>query len=511
MEHMPHRFLRFATQAGLMGAAVCCAHLAAAEPTGGAFDFAALEARAQALASRPYRSEPAPIPEWLRALTYDQYRDIRFRPDETWWGSADLPFRLQFFPPGFLMRQTVAISEVNGNWANPISFSRNFFDYGHNTVGDIPPSLGFAGFKILYPLNKADDETGVFAGASYFRFLCKSTVYGLSARGLAVDTAEPTPEEFPDFKEFWVVRPGARAASLTVYALLDGPSESGAYRFVISPGADTVMDIHAVFFCRRNPKVFGVAPLTSMFWHGKNSNEELDDFRPEVHDSDGLMIRTSRNEWIWRPLTNSSIPRVASFMDENPRGFGLLQRERRFECYEDLESNYQARPSAWVEPRGDWGKGSVRLVELFAPDETNDNIVAFWVPDRLPQPGQPVTFDYRLHWHRDQIEPPNGYTVATRHGRSRTQEPGLEHFVIDFDGPAIQRQPDNGFAQAVVTVGAGAALAHPPNLDRNPFDRTWKVDFAVKPDGSRHPVELKCYLRNSGGTLTETWTYLWQP
>ncbi|HEV3025853.1 MAG TPA: glucan biosynthesis protein, partial [Pirellulales bacterium] len=350
-----------------------------------------------------------------------------------------------------------------------------------------------------------------FGGASYFRFLCKKAVYGLSARGLAVDTAEPTPEEFPDFREFWIERPAPHATSLTLYALLDGPSETGAYRFVISPGADTVMAVTAVVYCRKNPKVFGVAPLTSMFWHGKNSNEEWDDFRPEVHDSDGLMIRTSKDEWIWRPLTNAALPRVAAFGDEDPRGFGLIQRERRFESYEDLESNYQNRPSAWVEPLSPWGKGSVRLVELFAPDETNDNIVAFWVPDELPMPGQPVEFDYRLHWFWDQIRPPNGYAVATRHGRSRTQESDLEHFVINFDGPAIQRQPDNGFAQAVVTVGAGGTLAHPPNLQRNPYDRTWKVDFPIKPDGSKRPVELRCYLRNSGGALTETWAYLWQP
>jgi glucans biosynthesis protein len=296
-----------------------------------------------------------------------------------------------------------------------------------------------------------------------------------------------------------------------VYALLNGPSVTGAYEFAIEAGNDTVMHVHAVVYCRRNPTIFGLAPLTSMFWHGKNSDEVTDDYRPEVHDSDGLMINAGSGEWLWRPLTNPASTRVMSFVDElNPRGFGLVQRERDFASYEDLEANYQLRPSAWVEPVGDWGRGCVRLVELHAPDETGDNIVAFWVPEKLPPAGEPIEVEYNLHWFMDQIKPPLGYVISTRNGRSRTFETDLERFVVDFDGPALRRQdPDSGI-EAFVEAGSGTKVVH-TSVQKNPYNGSWRAAFALRPDGSGQPVELRCQLRRASKVLTETWSYLWQP
>ena len=267
-------------------------------------DFEAVRTRAQALAKAPYEGRPRPLPDWLLKLNYDQYRDIRFVPTQSWWNRERLPFKLQFFHPGFVFTRTVQLNEVVDGVSRPIPFDRRLFDYGHNEVGPLPASIGYAGFRIHNFLNQPNDELGVFQGASYFRFLCRRAVYGLSARGLAVDTAEPTGEEFPNFEEFWVRRPAPDAKQIVVYALLNGPSVTGAYEFAIDPGNDTVMHVLAVIYCRRNPAVFGLAPLTSMFWHGKNSNEVTDDYRPEVHDSDGLMINAGSGEWLWRPLTN---------------------------------------------------------------------------------------------------------------------------------------------------------------------------------------------------------------
>jgi glucans biosynthesis protein len=449
------------------------------------------------------------VPEWLLKLNFDQYREIRFVPVRSWWNRDKVPFRLQFFHPGFIFDRTVQINEVDGGNVSPIPFQRRLFDYGPNAVGPLPPEMGYAGFRIHNSLNVPGDELGVFQGASYFRFLCRRAVYGLSARGLAVNTGEPGGEEFPTFEEFWVVKPvRSDAESIAVYALLDGPSVAGAYRFDIGPGADTVMRIRAAIYCRK-AAVLGLAPLTSMFWHGKNSNFETDDLRPEVHDSDGVMIHNGAGEWLWRPLTNPASLLTQSFLDENPRGFGLLQRERRYEAYEDITAAYQLRPSAWVEPRGDWGRGSVRLVELPTPDETNDNIVLFWAPAPPPH-GEPVEIEYDLHWFLDQIHPPTGWAVATRHGRSRTFETDLERFVVDFDGPQLRRaEPEAGIAP-VVTVGTGAALVHAV-VEKNPNNDTWRVSFAFRPDGRGQPVELRCFLTALGRPLTETWTYLWQP
>jgi len=484
---------------------LACAHAADER-----FDFEVLRYQAKVLADRPYFPGRSTVPEALLRLTYDQYRDIRFRPDEGLWHRDRLPFEIQFFHPGFNFDRTVQINVVSGQSVDPVSFSPDMFDYGMNPVPSLSSKMGFAGLKILYPLNKPGDELGAFLGASYFRFICQRANYGLSARGLAINTGGPAPEEFPVFREFWVERPQPDEKTLTVYALLDGPSATGAYKFFITPGAETVTQVHAVVYCRTEPGVLGLAPLTSMFWHGKNTNVSYDDFRPEVHDSDGLMVFTGAGEWIWRPLTNPASPRVATFSDVNPKGFGLIQRERQFENYQDLEAYYHARPSAWVEPIGYWGSGAVRLVELPAQDETADNISAFWVPQTLPRPGEPIEVSYRLHWFMDQIHPPAGFAVSTRHGRTRTQEAELERFVVDFGGAYLGKQGPDPAIEPVVTVGEGATLVN-ATVQKNPFNGTWRVAFALKDDGTGRPVELRCFLRKPPHVLTETWSYLWQP
>ncbi len=489
------------------GLAAACARVRAGDEV---FDFEVLRYDAKMLAARPYAPKPSPVPEALLKLSYDQFRDIRFKPAESIWRRERLPFELQFFHPGFNFDQTVQVNAVHDRSVDPIPFSPSLFDYGKNRVPSARSTMGFAGLRILYGLNKPGDELGAFLGASYFRFLCQRAFYGLSARGLSINTGEPGGEEFPVFRAFWVERPEPEAKTLVMYALLDGPTATGAFRFSITPGAETVTEVHEVIYCRHNPAVLGIAPLTSMFWHGENTNANLDDFRPEVHDSDGLMLNTGAGEWIWRPLTNPNNPRVVAFSDENPRGFGLIQRDRQFEHYQDLEANYNLRPSAWVEPLGQWGKGAVRLLELHGPDETYDNITAFWVPQTLPPPGEPIELAYRLHWALDQIHPPAGYAVSTRLGRTRTQEPDLERFIVDFDGAYLSKDGPDPAIAAVVTVGDGASLAH-STIEKNPYNGTWRVAFALKPDGTGRPVELRCFLRKPPYVLTETWSYLWQP
>jgi len=474
------------------------------------FDFEVLRYHAKMLAAKPFSPKRVDVPEALLKLTYDQFRDIRFRPDEALWRREHLPFELQFFHPGFSFDRTVMINQVDEKTVEQIPFSSSLYDYGKNRVPKVSERMGFAGFQILYPLNKPGDELGAFLGVSYFRFLCQRAYYGQSARGLAIDTGEPGGEEFPVFREFWVEKPAPDAKTLVVYALLDSPTAAGAYRFQITPGAETITQVHEVVYCRNNPAVLGLAPVTSMFWHGKNSTISYDDFRPEVHDSDGLMISTGNGEWIWRPLTNPANTRVASFFDENPKGFGLVQRERRFENYQDLEAMYNLRPSTWVEPVGQWGRGTVRLVELHAPDETADNITALWVPENLPAPGEPIELTYKLHWFMDQIHPPAGFVEATRIGKTATQERDLERFVVDFDGAYLNKQGPDPLIEPVVTVGTGATLTN-TTIQKNPYNGTWRVVFSVKPDGSGRPVEMRAFLRKPPHVLTETWSYLWQP
>jgi glucans biosynthesis protein len=476
------------------------------------FDFDVVRARAKALAEMPYAAPRGEVPEWLRRLTYDELRLIEFDGRHSLWFKEKLPFMVQYLHPGFLFDKTVHLHEVRDGQAQPILFRREYFNYKSLKTGETPGTMGFAGFRLMFPFGGAGtlhNEIGSFAGASYFRFLTRDAAYGLSARGLAINPGEPVPEEFPMFTEFWLERGDARAKTMNVYALMDSVSVAGAYRFTITPGASTVVVVKAAIYCRKNPQVFGVAPLTSMFWHGENSDAARD-FRPEVHDSDGLLMHNGAGEWLWRPLVNPRHVRVSAFSDDNPRAFGLLQRDRNFENYQDLEASYHARPSAWIEPIGKWGRGSVRLLEIPTGRETDDNVVSFWVPETLPPPGQAIELEYRLHWFMDQIGPPAGFVRSTRHGKSAHYEPGFERFVIDFDGAKLKAMSADAKIEHVVTVTGGGKLNH-SSLQKNSINGTWRVAFTVKPDGSGKPIELRCFLRRTPDALTETWTYLWQP
>ncbi|MFT3781641.1 MAG: glucan biosynthesis protein G [Nibricoccus sp.] len=500
-------------------AVLCCLSLAKISAADVPFDFEVLQFRAKTLAAKPYAARPSRVPKELQDLSYDLYREIRFDTNRAWWKREQLPFQLQFFHPGFIYTKTVQVSEVDRGDVRSIDFNPRFFEYNMKarSIGRIPSDMGFTGFRIHYALNNPNylDELAVFQGASYFRALGQAMRYGMSARGLALNTADPAGEEFPIFEEFWVVKPQPDSKELTMYALMDSPSVTGAYRFIITPGASTVMQVRAAVYQRAGSsvKTFGMAPLTSMFWHGENSPSKEGDLRPEVHDSDGLLLERGSGEWLWRALVNPATVRVTSFNDENPKGFGLIQRDRTFANYEDLEAAYHLRPSTWVEPVGQWGRGAVRLVELPTPDETNDNIVAFWVPEKLPAPGEPIEFEYKLHWFIEGTggkKPPAGFAVATRIGHSKTHEPDLERFWVDFDSPYLHTRGQDSGIEAIVSAGEGAKLVH-QSIQKNIYSGTWRVAFSIKPDGSGKPVELRCFLKREPHILTETWSYLWNP
>ncbi|WP_438483492.1 glucan biosynthesis protein [Oleiharenicola lentus] len=479
------------------------------------FDFEILRFRAKSLSEKPYVVKPVTVPSWLQKYTYDQHREIRFDPRHATWLGLNLPFHLQYFHPGGGFTNTVQINELVGKDATHVDFSTKLFSYGTGKTGRVPTDIGFAGFRVHSQLNSKEyyDELVAFLGASYFRALGVGQHYGISARGLAVNSGEPGGEEFPAFQEFWVERPDANAKSLTIYALLDSQSMAGAYQFTIIPGPSTVMHVKAVVFCRKNPKVIGLAPLTSMYAHGENTNWSRNDYRPEVHDSDGLLVENGAGEWIWRPLDNPKSVRLSSFVDKNPRGFGLMQRDRDFGHYEDLEAFYHKRPSVWVEPVGEWGQGVVRLVEIPTTDEFSDNIVAFWVPEKLPEPGEPIEFEYRLHWMIDpEKRPPAGFVASTRTATIDGKEnKEVRRIVIEFEGPALKSLPENAAVQAVVNIGKGAKQQGSTVVHKNSITGAWRVIFEVKPELLGRDVELRCFLRKDQHVLSETWSYLWNP
>jgi len=490
--------------------------LTGAVPEAGAFDLDDVAARAADLAESPYRDTQRRVPDWMLigSLTYDQWRDIRFRPDQSLWRSENLPFQVQFFHPGLYYDHTVQVNTVDDTGVHPVPFSATRFDYGKNDFADrIPPDIGYAGLRIHYRLKTSEyfDELIVFLGASYFRALGRDNVWGLSARGLAIDTVEPSGEEFPAFTEYWLVTPQPDATHLVLYALLDSRSVTGAYRFDVTPGEQTAVQVDARLFTRRQVAKLGVAPLTSMFFFGEGTARCVDDFRPEVHDSDGLLLHFDTGEWLWRPLQNPPRINVSSFATRNPRGFGLLQRDRNFASYQDIETRAELRPSAWVAPRDDWGPGHVELVEIPTGTEKNDNVVAYWVPDEPPKPGKPMAFSYMLYWYGDDVNrPPSGRAVSTRRDRG-TIENGYR-FVLDFDGPNLRALPADRAPTAMVSAGPqpDAAELLDRHVVKNPDTNGWRLSFQLRPR-SNSPVELRAYLADGDDVMTETWSYTLLP
>ena len=456
---------------------------------------------------------------FLDGLTYDHYRNIYFRPAASRWAEEELPYQLQAFHPGWLFQEPVQIFEVVEGAARPLTFSTADYEY-RNDVGDRVPDgaelSGVAGLKVNAPLNTGDkfDELITFLGASYFRALGAGNSYGLSARGLAIDTWKSGPEEFPRFSAFWVVRPTTPGAPLEVYAAMDSASLTGAYRFVISPGADTVIDVEAELYFRKAVEQLGVVPLTSMFYFAEHSERRFDDFRPQVHDSEALMLVRGSGDVLVRPLNNP--PRVANsyFADDDIVAFGLIQRDRSYEAYQDAGAQYHNRPSVMVERIGDWGPGKVRLVEIPADLEIDDNIVMFWVPDVAPQAGETRRYDYRMHWG---ALPPDGsgplaYVHSTRTGVGGPSgvpldNPNLRKFVIDFEGGALGGMDPDAGVMPVVTASAGVvsgAILH--KIDD--AAHRWRMFFDV--DGADHDlIELMAHVAGPDRILSEVWLFQW--
>jgi glucans biosynthesis protein len=475
-----------------------------------AFGFEDVAEQARKLAASAYQPATDKLPRELRDMEYDEYRDIRFKPDAALWREAKLPFEVMFFAAGRSFTP-VRVNEVVAQRARPVPFDPALFDFGRNKIEPrLRDELGFAGFRVHYAMNRPDykDEVVVFLGASYFRAVGKGQVYGLSARGLAVDTAAPQGEEFPRFSEYWIERPQPNATTLTIYALLDSPRLSGAYQFLLRPGAETVMTVHASLYARSEIGKLGIAPLTSMYDFGENQPGH-DDYRPEVHDSDGLSVQSGEGEWLWRPLVNPKRLLVTSFATVDPRGFGLMQRDRAFTSYEDTEARYERRPSVWVEPLGAWGPGRVELVQIPTPDETNDNIVAYWVPKQALTPQHPISVAYRMRWQMGtDTRGPLALVTQTRRGRGYVKQPdGQLKFVVDFEGGPLKGLAADAAVDAVVTVGAGAELAE-RNLFRNNVTGGWRMTVRLKrPDASK-PLELRAFLKTPQRTVSETWSYI---
>lgn len=485
-----------------------------AASVGNTFDFETVVDRARKLADTAYET-PQQVPEFLRDLDYQTYRAIRFKPEHSLWREPETNFQVMLVPPGRLYKHPVRLNVIDAEGVHDVPFDKRHFDYPDSSLEKrMSSDLGYGGFKLTFPLDDAGNQNQflVFAGASYYRAVGKGNSFGLSGRGLAIDTGLPKGESFPDFVEFWLERPAPDAERMTVYGLLDGENVTGAYRFTVMPGQTTTLRVTSKLFPRQNIEQLGVAPLTSMFYYDGKTPKPKGEWRPEVHDSDGLLIHNGESgEWLWRPLRNPETLSMDYFDTLDVAGFGLLQRDQAFDSYMDPEARYDTRPSAWVEPRGSWGKGKVVLVQIPTPDETNDNVVAFWTPEEpVSQEDAPMTFEYSVHYGGPEIpDEPMARVVDTFIGDGSRigggDEEGAVRVIADFaGGPLAKLDPEASVSSSVSMLNEGELLGHYveyiPRLDR------WRLSILARP-ASGESLAVRAFLKQEDDTLSETWSF----
>jgi glucans biosynthesis protein len=511
-----------------------------ARPVGAAgFSLATLRETARALAAAPPAAARLELADYWKNLTYDQHRDIRFKMGSGLWANQRGPFSIDFFHPGWTAKRMVTVHEVAGGQARRLEFDRGLFDYGKLVVAEgTPPPAGYAGWRARCHLNSADymDEFLVFLGASYFRAIPAHAPYGLSARGLSINSGLPgVPEEFPDFTAFYLQQPAQGAESLTAWALLEGASVAGAYQFTVTPGPETVMDIEAEITMRRPVQQLGLAPFSSMYWFGESTHPKPYDFRPEVHDSDGLLIELTNGELHYRPLEHTHGRfRHCVFTLDQPRSWALLQRDRSFASYQDSEARYHDRPGVRVEPVSGFDHGRLHLIEMPTIDETSDNVILLWDPVPAPQPGVPFRFHYRLRWLRDPA-PAGLFAVRATRSGTPVQKPDQVLMTIDFAKP-LAPQPrvgdpkwdDISTVRPVVTMNQSAAkLIHvglndmsmanvddlPAGLGRSKqlhMPQVLRAFFVLEPPRELDQIDMTCELQDAAGkVVSERWVYLW--
>ncbi len=482
------------------------------------FSFDILKAMARERAARPYEPPRRPAPEIVAQIDYDAWGKIRFDPDSAVYADGPGRFPVTFFHLGKYFPKSVEMNVVSDGMARTIIYDPSYFDMPADSIAhELPEGAGFAGFRFQEARDGALDwrrnDWAAFLGASYFRAIGDLYQYGLSARGIALDTVmADRAEEFPDFTRIYI---GAQSGdSVTVHALMEGPSITGAYQFVMNRAKGVVMDIACTLHLRRDIARFGIAPLTSMYWFSETRKPTAVDWRPEVHDSDGLYMWTGKGERIWRPLNNPPKTSATAFIDDNPRGFGLMQRDRVFDHYGDGVF-YDRRPSLWVEPIGDWGRGSVQLIENPTDDEIHDNIVAMWVPEEPARAGASYDFSYRLYWQSEAPDPGTlGKCVATRMGNGgqpgQPRPKGVRKFMLEFVGGPLEDLPFGVKPEPVLTSARGdfSYILTEPVPDG--VKGHWRAQFDLTTQGEA-PVDMRCYLRAGDKVLTETWLYTYHP
>lgn len=474
--------------------------------TAGPFDFSMVIGKARDLAKKPHEASSTTLPAPFSTLTYEQYVDIRPKAGMAIWGDQSIGFAIEPLHRGFLFTAPVQINIVENGAIQPLAYNPNQFDYGKLALPSPVPDLGFSGFRVLHARSgKGFVDAAIFQGASFFRALAYGQNFGQTARALAIRTGDPKGEEFPAFREVWIERPSPASDVMVISALVDSESMTGAYRFTLRPGEITIIDTECTLFARATADFYGLGCAAAMFLFGPINRRGVDDLREGVYAVSGLQILNGNGEWLWRPVSNPQTLQISAFVDSNPKGFGLLQRERAFAQVQDDDQHWESRPSLWIEPLNDWGEGSVALVEIPSDSENNDNVLCFWRPKSVLQTGAEAAFTYRQYWCWMPPDRPLLATVAaTRGGHGSSNR--RRRFVVEFTAELFGDPQKATDIRPALTASVGTIVSIRPFLtrERKTFRVLFELDF-----GGESSSELRLVLESAGKPVSETWLYRW--
>jgi periplasmic glucans biosynthesis protein len=478
---------------------------AGAEPLGQPVPFAAdtvLKAAAQ-LAAAPFKAPDAPLPSLFSGLNFDQYASIRRVPGSAIWADDKVGFSLEPLHRGFVYTTPIAINIVENGLSQRVIYEAADFDFGKLQPPAAMGDLGFSGLRILTASDQGFQDAAIFQGASFYRSRAKGQNFGVTARGLAIRTGDEPGEEFPLFREFWIEKPAPATNTLTMYALLDSASMTGAYRFTIRPMETTIIDTEMTLIARVATDKFGVGAMAAAYLFSGLDHRRPDDWRAGVYEATGLQILSGKGEWLWRPVSNRETLQISAFADLNPRGFGLLQRSRTFDAFFDDEGRWELCPTLWIEPIGDWGDGDLRLLEIPAASENNANIIAQWRPKAAMAAGASQALAYRQFWcWTPPSRPPLAVCTSSRSGKIGARQ----RFTVEMTGDAFADPQKAASATADIQANPGkiASFRLYPYKDR----RSVRVVFDLEP-GSEPFSELRLTLNVDNQPASETWLYRW--
>jgi len=468
------------------------------------FDQNAVQALAKALSKEPFKPRPDDLPPVLRNLNYDQYAAIRERPGTAIWANGNSGFAVEPLPRGFIFSTPVELNLVEDGQSRRVIFDATLFDAGELKFPSNLGELGFSGFRVLAHREEDAHEVAIFQGASFFRAVAPGQTLGTMARAISIKTADPRGEEFPAIRTVWIERPTVAANALVIHALIDSESLTGAYRFTLRPGEATIIDTECILFARAGVDNLGLATMSATHISGPVDERRNYDLRPSISEVCGLQMLTGQGEWLWRPVANRDTLQVSAFADENPRGFGFLQRDRNFDHYQDDEQRFETRPSLWIEPIGEWSQGAVQLVEIPSDSEANDNIIAFWKPKQPLPPGSESFFAYRQFWCWNPPEqPPLAIAVQSRSGRGSS--PKRRRFIVEFFGEILS-QPRTAAMKPNLTLSQGSIslLRTFTSADKKSCRVLFELDLP-----SQDYAEMRLVLEAAGAPISETWLYRW--